>query len=142
MRKLLVILAAFFIGCASGTPTLTIDGQKKVISTEGTFEEVCKVTKGYWWMAEMDGAMAETIDGSIISENACNGCMPNKDTMLCSKEKYLNYVKVNGVKTEGFEDLGTGSMEDMKSTDSTGNIEIIVEGDSFSTTTNTMEMGK
>lgn len=108
MRELAVLFVMLVLGCASGGLTITVDGKQRSVDASLGFEEFCSVSGGYWWTSQKDGAMAETVDGAMAAEGACDGCMPNKDTMLCTRKKYINYVKLKGVDTEGFSE---GMME-------------------------------
>ena len=99
----IVVIAALvllYANISSNDPIKIKVGDKlrEVYLKDKNFEQICSETSGLWMM-ETD-KMAEMRNGIPISVTPCSGCMPNMENMFCDQNKYLEYVKLNGVKPD------------------------------------------
>ena len=80
MRKILIIIflmsTVLLVACSK---------QRSTDLTTKTYEELCK-SNGDVWME-----MEATMNGQMISEQKCFGCMI-KNNHLCGSEEYVNYI--------------------------------------------------
>ncbi len=81
MKNKIIILCVFillvFVAC---------NKQKSADLTGKTFEQLCKDNSDIWM------EMEPTLDGNMISQQKCFGCMI-KDNHFCNSEDYTNYIK-------------------------------------------------
>ena len=83
MEKTFVILTAALL--------LLTSCSQKLASEQEEFKSLCMQNSGLGaWMK-----MVQMKDGVSVAKEACWGCMADMNNMICDKEDYLTFLKVN-----------------------------------------------